>query len=101
MEKNLNLLKNLDNHKIYKENFFNFFSSNKKFDFKFNIIFIDPPYKETKINEIIKLIFEKKMLIQNGILIIHRHKKDNIKITNKLNILEERSYGISKILLGN
>jgi len=101
LEKNLNLLKNLDNHKIYKENFFNFFSSNKNFDFKFNIIFIDPPYKETKINEIIKVIFEKRMLIQNGILIIHRHKKDNIKITNKLNILEERSYGISKILLGN
>ena len=101
LEKNLNLLKNLDNHKIYKKNFFNFFSSNKNFDLKFNIIFIDPPYKETKINEIIKVIFEKRMLIQNGILIIHRHKKDNIKITNKLNILEERSYGISKILLGN
>ncbi len=101
LEKNLNLLKKLDDHKIYKENFFNFFSSNKSFDLKFNIIFIDPPYKEKKINEIIEVIFEKKMLIQNGILIIHRHKKDDIKITNKLNILEDRSYGISKILLGN
>ena len=101
LEKNLNLLKKLDDHKIYKENFFNFFSSNKSFDLKFNIIFIDPPYKEKKINEIIEMIFEKKMLIQNGILIIHRHKKDDIKITNKLNILEDRSYGISKILLGN
>ena len=101
LEKNLNLLKKLDDHKIYKENFFNFFSSNKSFDLKFNIIFLDPPYKEKKINEIIEIIFEKKMLIQNGILIIHRHKKDDIKITNKLNILEDRSYGISKILLGN
>ena len=42
-----------------------------------------------------------KMLIKNGILIIHRHKKDDIKISNKLNILEDRSYGISKILFGD
>ena len=41
------------------------------------------------------------MLIKNGILIIHRHKKDDIKISNKLNILEDRSYGISKILFGD
>ncbi len=101
LEKNLSLLKNTDNYEIYNRNFFNFFSSNKNFDFKFNIIFIDPPYKETKINEIIKIIFEKKLLVQNGILIIHRHKKDNIKISNKLNILEDRTYGISKILFGN
>ena len=101
LEKNLNLLKNLNNHKIYKKNFFNFFSSNKSLNFKFNIIFIDPPYKETKINEIIELILEKKILTQNGILIIHRHKKDNIKLTNKLRIIEDRYYGISKILFGN
>ena len=55
-------------------------------------------YKKVRINNI---IFEKKLLIQNGILIIHRHKKDDIKISNKLNILEDRSYGISKILFGN
>lgn len=101
LKKNLNLLKNTHNYEIYNRNFFNFFSSNKNFDFKFNIIFIDPPYKETKINEIVKIIFEKKLLIQNGILIIHRHKKDDVKISNKLNILEDRTYGISKILFGN
>ena len=41
------------------------------------------------------------MLIKKGIIIIHRHKKDDIKITNKLKILENRTYGISKILFGN
>ncbi len=101
LEKNLRLLKNTENYEIYDKNFFHFFSSSKNFDLKFNIIFIDPPYKETKINEIIKIIFEKKLLAQNGILIVHRHKKDNIKITNTLNILEDRTYGISKILFGN
>ena len=101
LKKNLNLLKDMNNYEIYEKNFFNFFLSNKNFNLKFGIIFIDPPYRETRINKIIKIILEKKMLIKNGILIIHRHKKDDIKISNKLNILEDRSYGISKILFGD
>mgnify|MGYP001449495593 CR=1 FL=1 len=101
LEKNLNSLKNIKNYKIYKQNFFNFFSSRKNFNYTFDIIFIDPPYKEKKINIIIDSILEKKLLNQNGILIIHRHKKDNIDITEKLRIIENRTYGISKILFGN
>tara|TARA_B100000029_G_scaffold501314_1_gene574485 strand:+ start:973 stop:1533 length:561 start_codon:yes stop_codon:yes gene_type:complete len=101
LEKNLNLLKNVKNFKIYKENFFNFFSSENYFNLNFDIIFIDPPYKEKNINEIIKKILENKILTQNGILIIHRHKKDNINITEKLRIIEDRTYGISRILFGN
>ena len=38
---------------------------------------------------------------KNGILIIHRHKKDNVDISDKLKILDERTYGISKIIIGN
>ena len=101
LEKNLNLLKNIDGFEIYKQDFFNFFLSNRELNAKFDIIFIDPPYKEKKINEIIEIILEKKILSQNGILIIHRHKKDNTKLTNKLRIIEDRTYGISKILFGN
>ena len=101
LEKNLNLLKNIDGFEIYKQDFFNFFLSNRELNAKFDIIFIDPPYKEKKINEIIEIILEKKILSQNGILIIHRHKKDNIKLTNKLRIIEDRTYGVSKILFGN
>ena len=101
LEKNLKSLKNVNNYKIYKQNFFNFFSSENYFDLNFDLIFIDPPYKEKKINQIIEKILEKKLLNQNGILIIHRHKKDNINITEKLRIIEDRTYGISRILFGN
>ena len=31
---------------------------------------MDPPYKENKINELLNLIFEKKILKQNSLLII-------------------------------
>ena len=67
LEKNLKLLKDVDNFEIYKKNFFNFFSTNKDLNVKFDIIFIDPPYKEKRINEIIEIILEKKILCKNGI----------------------------------
>ena len=43
---------------------------------KFDIIFMDPPYKEKNLSKIIKDIFEAKIIKDNGIIIIHRHKKD-------------------------
>ena len=101
LEKNIKLLKNINNYKIIKNDCFNFFTSNKQVDLKFDIIFIDPPYKELRINEIIETIIEKKLLNKKGILVIHRHKKDTIELTKKINIFEERFYGISKVSFGN
>ena len=68
---------------------------------KFQIIFIDPPYKEEKINIILEQILEKRILSENGVIIIHRHKKDNVILTKKFNILDTRIYGLSKIIFGN
>lgn len=80
---------------------FNYIKNLNKNEFKLDIIFIDPPYKEKKINNLIENIIEKKILKKNGIFIIHRHKKDNLKITEKLNIIDLRQYGISKIIFAN
>ncbi len=43
----------------------------------------------------------EEILSKNGLIIIHRHKKDNLILTNKLNIIDIRRYGISKIIVGN
>ena len=64
---------------------------------KFNIIFLDPPFKDDKINKILNLILDKDVLEDNGLIIIHRHIKDKIKLIDKLEIIEEKKYGISKI----
>lgn len=101
LEKNIKSLKNIENYEVFKKNCFDFFKSDQIIDFKFDIIFIDPPYKESKINEIIEKIIEKNLLKKNGIMIIHRHKKDSVELTKKLNIFEDRVYGISKIFFGN
>ena len=56
--------------------------------------------EQRKFNYIIDSITEKKILNKNGIIIIHRHKKDDDKFSDNLKILEEKKYGISKIFFG-
>ena len=100
LKKNILNLKLTEKCDVFEENVFNFFQYKKIIDRKFNIIFVDPPFKEKKINLLIEEILEKKILNNNGIMIIHRHKKDDIIISNKLKILDTRAYGISKIIIG-
>ena len=100
LKKNLENLKKLNNYKIYEKDVLLSLKLNT-FKKKFDIIFLDPPYKQSDLNNLINLIIENKLLKNNGIIIIHRHKKDNLKITHRLNILDSRNYEISKIIIGN
>jgi len=68
---------------------------------KFDIIFMDPPYKEKKIINLLDVIIKLKLLKDDGVIIIHRHKKEENKFPNNFNILIEKNYGISKIIFGN
>ena len=96
LKQNLISLKNLSNYEIYEDDIFknNVFS---KINYKFNIIFLDPPYKSKNINYIFEQIKNHKVLDDNGIIIMHRHKNENDLILEKINILEEKTYGVSKI----
>ena len=100
LKKNLDNLKIIKKYKVIEKNLFSHFN----FEFlenKFDIIFLDPPYKEKKLDFIIDNIAKKKILSKNGIIIIHRHKKENDKFSKNLKILEEKKYGISKIFFAN
>jgi len=101
LKKNLNSLKNINNYKIINNEIFNFLEKSKNFNNKFDIIFMDPPYKENRINQLIDHIIEKKLLREKGFLITHRHKKDTIKLTEKIKVFDERIYGLSKIIFAN
>ena len=101
LKKNIKSFGIKDKSEVIEKNCFDLFESKKIFKEKFNLIFMDPPYKEDKINLIVDQIKEREILDKNAILIIHRHKKDNINISDKLNILDERNYGLSKIIIGN
>ena len=70
-------------------------------DSEFDIIFIDPPYKEKFLSTILKKIFDTKILNKEGIIIIHRHKNEFNETNKFFNIIEEKNYGISKLIFGN
>ena len=73
----------------------------ENFEDKFDIIFMDPPYKEKKLAHILNKITESKVLNNSGIIIIHRHKKERDEFPEKFNIIEEKTYGISRVIFGN
>ena len=73
----------------------------KTFKKKFDIIFLDPPYKEKSLYLILKNIIKSNILNNNGIVIIHRHKKEKDTLPEEFNIIEEKTYGISRVIFGN
>ena len=73
----------------------------KKFKKKFDIIFIDPPYKEENLLPLLKNIITSNMLNNGGIIVIHRHKKESEKYPSIFKVIEEKKYGISKVIFGN
>ena len=101
LRKNLNSLKNTNNYKIINNEIFNYLEKSKNYNNKFDIIFMDPPYKENRINQLIEHIIDKKLLKEKGFLITHRHKKDTIKLTEKIKVFDERIYGLSKIIFAH
>ena len=100
LKDNLNNLNLKNQYKIIEKNIFKDLNF-KIFKKKFNIIFLDPPYKEKGLNKLINLIIKEKLLASNGIIIIHRHKKQNDIYPDKFETLDQKKYGISKIIFGN
>ena len=97
LKKNLLSIKSNLNYKIIEKNIYdkNTFS---EFDDKFDIIFLDPPFKDKNLDNILNNIIETKILKKNSIIIIHRHKKEKDTLPKNFKIIEEKNYGISKII---
>ena len=97
LKKNLQNLKSINNYKIIEKDIYDedIFSS---FNYKFDIIFLDPPYKDKNFVKILSNILNKQILNEDGIVIIHRHKNEKDILPSNFRIIEEKKYGISKIL---
>ncbi len=100
LKKNLSSLNTFKKYEILEKDILNG-SYLKNINIKFDIIFLDPPYKFSELEEILVNISDRKILNKNGIIIIHRHKKEKDKFPKNFKILEEKKYGISKIIFGN
>ena len=99
LKKNIENLNYVNSSTIIEQDIYNSldFKTLKKFD----IIFIDAPYKEKRVDMLLQKIFDAKILNDKSIIIIHRHKKENENFIDNFNIIEEKVYGISKVIFGN
>ena len=68
---------------------------------KFDLIFLDPPYRDVSFLNIITLIKEKKMFNKNHKIIIHRERGCEEVLSDYLKIDLEKNYGRSKIIFGS
>ena len=100
LKKNIHNLSCEKKTQIITENIFNIKNLNKLQKNKFEIIFLDPPYKEKKLSNLLSNIVNLKLLKKNGVVILHRHKKENEIYPKELKIFKIKTYGISKIIFG-
>ena len=87
-------LKDIENSYViksdYKEALYNFKEKNMKFD----LIFIDPPYKLNLINDSINKILEYDLLNKDGIIVC---EYENEEIKCNLELIKEKKYGTTNI----
>ena len=97
LKKNLFGLKTIQNYEIIEKDIYSkniFLKLNNKFD----IIFLDPPYMHKNLESLLNEIKDNKILNKNGIIILHRHKNEKDFLPSSFQIIEEKVYGISKII---
>jgi len=96
LKKNLLSLKIVKNYEILENDIYND-KVLSKLNSKFDIIFLDPPFKDKNLSEFLLKLKNLEILNKNGLIIIHRHKDNNDNFSKKFKVVEEKKYGISKI----
>ena len=85
-------IKNMDDEiKVIKSDYKKFL---KETDEKFDIIFLDPPYRKGLMGKALRVIEERDLLNEGG-LVVCEYEYDDFK-TN-LDLFKEKSYGFKKI----
>jgi len=100
LEMNINKLKLKNKSKVFFCDVFEILKKKNFFESKFNLVFCDPPFKTKNIERLIELILNANLLKKNGIIILHRNKATKDSFPNYFDILDERIYGLSKIIFG-
>lgn len=101
INKNLQETKLLDKAKVIKGDYIEILKKLKTQAKKFDIIFLDPPYKSDYVIKAIQYIIELDLLTENGIIIIEtndENKIEEIKSKKELEVYDTRKYGIAIII---
>jgi len=100
LKKNISNLKCENKSKVIDIDAFKINNNTFEEDQKFQIIFCDPPYKEKKIELLLKNIIEMNILEKSGIIIIHRKKGDLNTYPKKFKVIDVKNYGLSTFVFG-
>ena len=65
-----------------------------------DLIYMDPPFRDKNINNLLERINELKIAKKNTLILLHRNKKFKEKFIKNFEILREEKYGLSKIIFG-
>lgn len=71
----------------------------KQINKKLDLIFLDPPYKTSLIEESLKLIDEYDLLSDDGLIVCESDDVDKIIYSNKYTAIKEKRYGDKYIVL--
>lgn len=100
IKENIDNLKIEDYSKVIKSDAFKILPVLANNGDKFDLVFLDPPYKGQKINEIITFIEDHEILNEDGIIVAECNKEDEL-IEDYKELLMTKSviYGITKITI--
>lgn len=65
---------------------------------KFDVVFADPPYKLEVYEELLKTLLERKIISENGIIVLESEKELNIE-EDKFRDVRYYKYGLAKIYI--
>jgi len=100
LKKNIKKLKLENKTKIFTENVFQYLKKKILTLPKFNLVFCDPPFKDSNMKELFDLLLNNKILKKEGIIVLHRNKSIKNELPDYFKIIDERIYGISRIIFG-
>lgn len=99
LKRNISNLKITKNVKILEEDILNNFLKINLED-QFDLVFMDPPYKTKNLSKLLNNINNNNCLKSNGLVILHRYKKEIDQFPSNFKIIEKKIYGVSKIIFG-
>ncbi len=100
IESNIKLLKEEENTKLYQLDYKVALNKFKNDGMKFDIIFLDPPYRLNIIAEIIDFIIENKLINDKGIMVCQYVRGNYIpKEENNIKTIKNYTYASSEICI--
>lgn len=98
IKENINSFKIESKSIVIKDDYNNALNYFKTNGIKFDLVFLDPPYRFNYINNILNYLIKNDMLNDGG-LVICEFENDIVKDIEELTIYKEKKYGSKKVII--